>query len=147
MLQPRLAAQAAAGHTTHVSRVCGVMLWLVALSKAAVRHLSQVIWIFGDEKKMVTMPDFGRTGASWIISEIVFFLFCFTILFYFMPDTTDNKQTSASVQGACHIQLAITIYSLPSIPTLDPTIFSHTKILYRSKVFFAAKLFVLKHEE
>ena len=39
-LQPRLAAQAAAGHTTSMWQVRGVMLWLVALSEAAIRHQS-----------------------------------------------------------------------------------------------------------
>ena len=39
-LQPRLAAQAAAGHTTSVWQVRGVLLWLVALSEAAIRHQS-----------------------------------------------------------------------------------------------------------
>ena len=39
-LQPRLAAQAAASHTTSVWQVCGVLLWVVALSEAAIRHQS-----------------------------------------------------------------------------------------------------------
>ena len=39
-LQPRLAAQAAAGHTTRVWQVRGVLLWLVALSEAAIRYPS-----------------------------------------------------------------------------------------------------------
>ena len=39
-LQPLLAAQAAAGHTTSVWQVRGVVLWLVALSEAAIRHQS-----------------------------------------------------------------------------------------------------------
>ena len=39
-LQPRLPAQAAAGHTTSVWQVRGVLLWLVALSEAAIRHES-----------------------------------------------------------------------------------------------------------
>ena len=37
-LQPPLAAQAAAGHTTSVWQAHGVLLWLVALSEAATRH-------------------------------------------------------------------------------------------------------------
>ena len=39
-LQPRLPAQAAAGHTTSVWQVRGVLLWLIALSEAAIRHQS-----------------------------------------------------------------------------------------------------------
>ena len=39
-LQARLAAQAAAGHTTSVWQVRGVLLGLVALSEAAIRHQS-----------------------------------------------------------------------------------------------------------
>ena len=39
-LQPRLEAPAAADHTTRVSQARGVVLWLVALSEAAARHLS-----------------------------------------------------------------------------------------------------------
>ena len=39
-LHPRLATQAAAGHTTRVWQIHGVLLWLVALSEAAIRHQS-----------------------------------------------------------------------------------------------------------
>ena len=39
-LQPRLAAQAAAGHMTSVWQVRDELLWLVALSEAVIRHIS-----------------------------------------------------------------------------------------------------------
>ena len=39
-LQSRLAAQVAAGHTTTVWQVPGELLWLIALSEAAIRRQS-----------------------------------------------------------------------------------------------------------
>ena len=39
-LQPRLAVKAAAGHTTSVWQIRGVLLWLVALSEGVIRHQS-----------------------------------------------------------------------------------------------------------
>ena len=98
MLQPCLAAQAAARRTTRMSQVCCVRLWLVASSEAAVRHLSSPplslslllcccacsygvscaprkiipghlgLW---QCSKMITMPDFGLEGASSILAEIL----------------------------------------------------------------------------
>ena len=41
-LQPRLAAQAEAGHATSVWQVHGVLLWLGALPEAAIRHQSSL---------------------------------------------------------------------------------------------------------
>ena len=101
----RLAAQAAAGHTTSVWQVRGVLLWLVALSEAAIRHQSSPplsfavlcmcvrcvarlaraaknknmdLWQYG---QMVTMPDFGFDGVSSSLGEFMSILFYFQFFF------------------------------------------------------------------
>ena len=134
-LQPRLAAQAAAGHTTSVWQVRGVLLWLVALSEAAIRHQSSPplslllccacvcgvsrasraakirIRIFGNMVKWSRCPIsdlMARVRASQSSLFFSNFLFCIIMYVIQTPQTTDSTR---AVQGACYNQLAKTLYT------------------------------------
>ena len=110
-LQPRqlIAAQAVAGHTTSVWQVGGVLLWLVALSGAAIRHqLSplplllccacvcgvsrvsraprkiriHIVWIFGNMVKWSRFPILDLLELVRASQSSCFF-FCFFFQLFF----------------------------------------------------------------
>ena len=116
MLQPRLAAQAAAANTTRVLQACGVLLWLYRTLRSAIahRHLSLsllpcccacvcgvscalrkvIIWVFGNVVYWSRCPFFLYLRREFDPRRdpcLFFSPFCFCTMYVtqiYIPQTT-----------------------------------------------------------
>ena len=133
-LQPRLAAHEAAGHTTSVWQVRGVLLWLVALSEAAIRHhsspplslfccavhgcvcgVSRVsraprkirIWMFGNMVKWSRCPILDLMAwvrASQFMSIYFFSTFFFNFVLYYVRNPDTTDDRQHTSSAGCVLQ-------------------------------------------